>query len=150
VKRRLGAGVVALSLIAAGCGLVSTTSPPATPADFPGIVLELGARGVFAEGIVAGDAGCDDPALVPTAIGFRAHGLDQAEPVQLHVYIFRNQDAYARLRSSVDACTLAYPDADGPPRALDAAPFVIAGSGDWGPAFSEAIRNALIEAAGAG
>ena len=58
------------------CGVVSTTPPAATPADFPGITSEFAKRGVSVNHFVSGDAGCPDPVLTPTAIAFDAKGLD--------------------------------------------------------------------------
>jgi hypothetical protein len=140
----------AVALVAGACGVMNTTAPPATPLDFPGILIELSARGVRAGSVVSGETGCDDPDLIGPAIAFDASGLDQADPVRLHVYIFRNAASYASLRGAVDACTTAYAAADGSVTALDAAPFVVAGTGSWAPEFTAAVREALIAAAGVG
>ena len=83
--------------------------------------------------LVAGDAGCDDPYLVQTAIGFDASGLDQAEPVRLHVYIFRDRDAYERLRSTIDACVAVVVTDPATFEFVDDSPFVLAGQGPWSP-----------------
>ena len=100
--------VAALLLVAtvlvAGCGTISTTAPAPTPADFQGIAAELTKAGVVIDQLVSGDAGCDDPVLIPTAIGLDASGHDQAEPVRLYLYIFRNRGSFDRLRSTIDAC----------------------------------------------
>jgi hypothetical protein len=143
-----GPALLLAALALAGCGLVSTSAPPPTPADFPGILTELDRQGIAVADWASGEPGCDDPVLTPTAITFRGHGLDQAEPVELYVFIFRNQASYDRLRSDVDICTLAYPAAGGPPETLDAAPFVLAGPGPWPPAFRAALRRGLVAAAG--
>ena len=75
----LAAVLLAAALVGA-CGTISTTPPAPTPADFQGIASEITKRGIAIDHIVSGDAGCTDPALIPTAIGFTANGLDQADP----------------------------------------------------------------------
>ena len=144
----------ALALVAVGalgaCDALVETPPAPTPADFQGIAADLVKRGVQIDNIVSGDAGCDDVELKRTAIGLDASGLDQAEPTRIYLYIFRNRDAYNRLRQTVDACAQAYvtdPDAFA---SVEESPFVVAGPGPWAPDFHDAIRAALVEAAGTG
>ncbi len=132
------------------CGVVSTSPPPPTPADFPGITAELAVRGIQVNHFVSGDAGCSDPALVPTAIAFDARGLDQAENVRIYIYIFRNRDAFERLRASIDACASTFVTDPETYETVEQSPFVLAGQGPWGPEFEAAIREALAEAAGTG
>ena len=96
--------ILAVVLALVGCGTISTTPPAPTPADFQGIATELTVRTILIEDIVAGDAGCDDRTLIPTAIGLTASGLDQPTPVRIYLYIFRNRDSFDRLRASVDDC----------------------------------------------
>ena len=91
-------------MIVAACGSISTTAPAPTPADFQGIAAELAKAGIVIDDLVSGDAGCLDPVLIPTAIGVTASGLDQADPVRLYLYIFRNRASFERLRATVDAC----------------------------------------------
>src|SRR5262245_34110675 len=74
-----------LALVVAACGTISTTPPPATPTDFPGLTNQLVGVGVRPSDWVSGDAGCTDPDLVPSAISFRAQGLDQPAPVTLYL-----------------------------------------------------------------
>ena len=76
---------------------ISPGSPPNSPA------TELGVNH-----FVSGDAGCADPVLAPTAIAFDAKGLDQTENVRIHAYIFRNREAFERLRATVDACAASF------------------------------------------
>ncbi len=97
------AGLVLVAVVAA-CGTISTSPPAPTPADFQGIATELTKRTIAIDGIVAGDAGCDDAVLIPTAIAFDASGLDQAEPVRIYLYVFRNRASFERLRATVDDC----------------------------------------------
>ena len=132
------------------CGVISTTPPPATPADFVGITGSLARRHITVEHVVSGDAGCDDRTLAQTAIAFDAKGLDQATPVRVHVYIFRNRDAFERLRQEVDTCARSYatdPDAFA---SVEASPYVVASGGPWAPEFQAAMRSAITEAAGTG
>lgn len=140
------AGLAAL----AGCDALLETAPAPTPADFQGIAADLVQRGVMIDNIVSGDSGCEDVELSRTAIGFDADGLDQASPTRIYVYIFRNREAYERLRQTVDACARSYvvdPDAF---ESVEQSPFVVAGAGPWAPDFHDAIRAALVEAAGTG
>jgi hypothetical protein len=151
--RRALAGVIALSFtigLVAACGTISTSAPAATPADFQGIATELTKRGIAIDHLVSGDAGCTDPVLIPTAISLTASGVDQATPVPLYLYIFRNREAFDRLRSTIDACARAYVTDPDTFESIDDSPFVVAGQGPWAPGFEEALRDALVVAAGTG
>lgn len=153
VAARRSSRIACLSLVAvvlAACGTISTTPPAPTPADFPGITAELALRGIQVNRFVSGDAGCADPVLTPTAIAFDARGLDQAENVRIYLYIFRNREAFERLRASVDACAASFvTDADTFETAEES-PYVLAGQGPWAPEFEGALRDALRDAAGTG
>jgi hypothetical protein len=133
-----------------GCGSLVETAPAPTPADFQGIAADLVKRGIRIDDIVSGDAGCDDVELARTAIGLDAAGLDQASPTRIYLYIFRDRDAYNRLRQTVDTCARSYvvdPDAFA---SVEESPFVVTGPGPWAPDFHAAVRAALVEAAGTG
>ncbi|CAN5558449.1 hypothetical protein BH20CHL7_BH20CHL7_02470 [soil metagenome] len=151
---RRAAIAVALTLLAAvllvGCDRISTGPPAPTPADFQGIATELTKRGIAIDRIVSGDAGCDDPILIPTAIGLDATGLDQDEAVRLYVYIFRNRAAFERLRASVDTCARAFVTDPQTFETIEQSPYVLAGQGPWAPDFEAAVRDALEVAAGTG
>lgn len=144
----LAAGLCAI--VVSGCGLVSTTRPAATPADFVGITSELAKRGVGVNHFVSGDAGCADRVLMPTAIAFDAEGLDQADAVRIYVYIFRNREAFERLRGSIDACASSFVTDPDTFETVEESPFVLAGQGPWAPDFETALRAALTAAAGTG
>ncbi len=58
----------------------------------------LDRREIVVDHVTSGEAGCNDPALARTAIAFDASGLDQVTPVRVYAYIFRNRDAFDRLR----------------------------------------------------
>lgn len=150
VPRRLALGAFVASVGLGACGLVSTTPPAATPADFPGITAALAVRGVQVNHFVSGEAGCDDPVLVPTAIAFDAKGLDQAEFVRIFIYIFRNRASFERLRASVDACAGNFVTDPETFETLEQSPFVLAGQGPWAPEFEAALRDGLAAAAGTG
>lgn len=141
---------LALASSVAGCGMIGTTPPAATPADFQGIAAEIVRRGIAIEGLVSGDAGCDDRELAPTAIRFRASGLGQTEQATLYLYIFRNRSSYEKLRSRVDACARAYVTDPDTFESVEASPFVLAGQGPWAEGFGAALREALQIAAGTG
>jgi hypothetical protein len=144
--------VVGLLLLGslAGCGTISRSAPAPTPADFPGLAGVLGQSGIRVDRIVSGDAGCDDIDLARTAIGFDASGLDQQTPVRARIFIFRNRATYERLRSTVDGCAAAFVTDPDTFESVESSPFVVAGQGPWAPRFKEALRAAIVAAAGTG
>ena len=142
--------LIAAALLVAGCGTISRSAPAPTPADFQGIAGDIVQRGIRIEHIVSGDAGCPDQQLGKTAIGFDAVGLDQATPVRLYVYIFRNRATYERLRSTVDSCARAYVTDPETYESVETSPYVVAGQGPWGSSFKTNLRAAIDEAAGTG
>ena len=148
-RARLSA-VLTLALLVVACGTVSRTPPAPTPADFPALAGILSLAGVSVTNIVSGDAGCPDPDIAKTAIGFDAAGADQAAPVRIHIYIFRNHDTYVRERSSVDRCAAAFVTDPQTFETEEASPFVLAGQGPWAPTFRERMKSALARAAGNG
>ena len=148
----LRASVLALLavLLLAACGSVTVTPPAPTPADFTGIATELTKRGLVLDKLVSGDAGCVDPTLIQTAIGFDAKGLDRADPVRLRIYIFRNRDAFDRLRSTVDTCARSYVTDPDTYEALERSPYVLTGVGPFPPKFKAVLQQAIEAAAGTG
>lgn len=126
------------------------TPPAPTPADFQGIASGLTSRGIVIDALVSGDAGCDDPVLIPTAIGLDAHGLDQSETVRLHLYIFRDREAFERLRASVDACAASFVIDPSTYETIEQSPFVVASQGPWAPGFEAVLREVLEVSAGTG
>jgi len=138
------------ALVIAGCGTVETTPAAPSPADFGGILSEFAKRGVVATHVVAGEAGCSDPALIPTAIAFDAKGLDEATAVRIYLYIFNNRAVFERLRSTIDACARSFVTDPQTYQSIDQSPFVAAGQGPWGTAFEKALRDGLAVAAGSG
>lgn len=154
ISFRVAAITAALLFVAslglAACGSISTTAPAPTPADFQGLATELTIRGVAIDDLVSGDAGCDDKVLIPTAIGITANGLDQDEPVRIYLYIFRNREAFERLRATIDACARSYVTDPETFETVEQSPFVLAGQGPWAPKFEAAVREALLVAGGTG
>jgi hypothetical protein len=148
-RRLLPLAALALTLVAA-CGRISTAEPEPTPADFQGIATELTKRGIAIDDIVSGDAGCRDPVLIQTAIALTASGIDQAEPVRIYLYIFRNRDAFERLRATVDDCARSFVTDPETFETVEQSPFVVAAQGPWAPGFEGALREALEVAAGTG
>ena len=142
-------GLAACLFVVAGCGVV-TERAGADAADFQGLAGEMASRGIELDGLVSGDAGCEDRTLIQTAIGLDASGLDQAEPVRLHLYIFRDRDSYERLRSTIDDCVPSYMTDPATFESIDDSPFVLAGQGPWAPEFKATLREALEVAAGTG
>ena len=139
------AAVLAASL--AACSAFTPTTEPATPTDFAGIVAELLTVKVDVNQVVSGDAGCDDQRLSRTAIGFDASGLDQATPLRIHLYAFKDQQTYDELRPAIDACARSYVTDAASFGSVDVPPYVLAGNGPWPPAFKDALRTALQRAA---
>jgi len=147
---RRAVALVATTAIVAGCGTISTSAPPATPTDFPGIAGRLNAAGIKVRDWVSGDPGCQDDDLAKTAIRFEAQGLDQASPVTLYLYIFRNRDAFERNRDLVGPCAAAFVTDPDTFEELEQSPYVLASQGPWAPGFEAALRSTLALAAGTG
>ena len=139
-----------VALLVAGCGIVSTTPPAATPADFPGIATEFAKRGIHLDHVESGDAGCADRVLAPTAISFDASGLDQARIVRIYVYVFRDRATFERLRATVDDCARSFVTDPQTFESVEQSPFVLAGQGPWGTKFEAVLREGLQVAAGTG
>lgn len=141
--------LVALFAVIA-CGTISTTPPPATPTDFPGLAGRFNAAGIEVANWVSGDAGCRDPDLVSAAISFDAHGLDQASDERLYLYVFRDRAAFERHRDQVGPCAASYVTDAQTYEEIEQSPYVLAGQGPWAPGFEAAVRKTLEEAAGTG
>ncbi len=148
VRRALSA--LLLSVLVAGCGVVSTTPPVPSPAGFTDIANGLASRGIRIDHVVSGDAGCTDPDLIPTAIGLDAAGLDQGSIVRLHLFIFRNRASFEKLRETVDTCAQSFVTDPQTFESIDESPYVLAGQGPWGQQFEAALRDGLKVAAGDG
>lgn len=146
----LAAALLLLSIALAACGGVLQSPPTPNPEPFPGITGQLGRFGVNVLSWTAGDPGCDDPSLSPTAIRFEAAGLDQPTPVPLRIYIFRNREAFERRKADVESCVAAWAEDPASFEILDESPYVLAGQGPWPPGFEDAIRKGLKESAGNG
>ncbi|HSL97248.1 MAG TPA: hypothetical protein VK831_01630 [Candidatus Deferrimicrobiaceae bacterium] len=141
---------VAVAAVLAACGTIQSSAPPHAPESFPEIVSQLGRFGVVAENWVAGDSGCSDATLGPTAIRFEASGLDQATAVPLRIYIFRNRETWDRRRADVDACIAEWAAEPATFEFVDPSPYVLTGPGPWPAEFEAAVRKALDEASGSG
>ena len=152
LRRRVRHAVLlaAVALPLAGCGSISMTAPPATPTDFPGLAGRLNAAGIKVADWVSGDAGCDDADLRKTAIRFEAGGLDQAEPVTLYLYVFRNREAFERNREAIAPCAAAFVTDPETFEQVEQSPYVVAGQGPWAPEFEATLRRTLETAAGTG
>ena len=141
---------LALALAVAGCSLVSSSPPPATPTNFPGITGRLAAAGLSVSDYVSGDAGCTDPDLTSAAISLHVAGLDQATPVKLYLYVFRDHAAWERHRAQIGPCAQAWVTDPQTFGQIEQSPYVVAGQGPWAPAFEAALRKSLEQAAGTG
>jgi hypothetical protein len=150
VGRRVHLSVVLVALVVAACGVVTTTAPAPTPADFQGTASEFAKRGLVIDKAVSGDAGCTDPVLTPTAIGFDASGLDQPTVIRIRLYVFADRATFERLRPSVDACARSFVTDPATYETIEQSPFVLVGQGPWGTTFAAALRAGLQMAAGTG
>jgi hypothetical protein len=148
VRRALLLGLVVL--VIAACGDLVGTQPPATPTDFPGLTGRMKVAGIVLDDWVSGDAGCADPELVPAAISFMAEGLDQADPVKVYLYVFRNRAAWERNRDAIGPCAMEWVTDPQAYEEIQESPYVLAGQGPWAPQFEAAIRAVLAAAAGTG
>jgi hypothetical protein len=142
--------LLAALFLLSGCAAFRGATPEPTPLDFPGIAGQLALHGIEVGSPIAGDAGCTDATLIPTAIGFDAAGLDQAATVRVRVYIFRNRETYERRRPDVDACVAAWATDPATVEFVDASPYVVAIQGPVGARFKTALRESLTVAAGNG
>jgi len=140
----------AAALVLGACGSLRVTEAPATPTDFPGLAGRLAGEGILVADYVSGDAGCDDPELMKTAIRFAARGLDQAEPVTLFLYVFRNRAAFERNLDRIPPCAQSYVTDPQTFEQIEQSPYVLAGQGPWAPDFEAALRAVLEEASGTG
>jgi hypothetical protein len=150
MPRLIRAVALLLALTVAGCGNLLQSPPAPTPADFQGIAGDVVQRGIRIDHIVSGDAGCPDAELKKTAIAFDATGLDQATPVRVYLYIFRNRESYERLRATIDDCARTYVTNAEAFESVETSPYVVAGQGPWGQRFKTNLRAAIEQAAGTG
>ena len=157
--------LLGVALLVGGCGALGTGAgtggsggagaagaggaPAASPSDFGSFAATLSAQGVQITNVVAGDPGCSDRTLAPTAISFRAAGLGQATPVTARVYLFGSGASYDRLRQSVDTCARSFITDPATYVSIDASPYVLVGQGPWAPPLQAALKLAL-EGAAAG
>jgi hypothetical protein len=142
--------LVACALLVGGCSALRGSPPAPTPLDFPGIANQIVQQGLAIGDPIAGDAGCSDPSIIATAIGFDVSGAGVTSPVRARVYIFGSHAAYDRRRADVDTCVGAW--ASDPPNVefIDASPYVLVVQGPVPGAFKAALTRALIVSAGNG
>ena len=143
-------GLLLAALLLAGCSDLGGAPPAPTPQDFPALADQLAIQGLVVGRPVSGEAGCDDPTLIPTAIGFDLSGLGVVTPLRAHVYIFGSRDAYDRRRAQVDACTSAWTTDPGNVEFIDSPPFVLVVQGPVPAPFKAALERALTTTAGNG
>lgn len=139
-----------LSLALAGCGTKTADLPSPSPANFPGIASALADAGITVSQEVSGDAGCNDPKLIPTAIGFTATGLDQAAPVRIHIYIFADSGTWSRLSIEVATCAQSFVTDPSTYESVGPSPYVATGQGPWASQFKAKLLAVLTTAAGDG
>lgn len=148
LRRAVAGGLAAL--LAAGCGIVSSTPPAATPTDFPGLAGRFNAAGIEVDDWISGDAGCVDDVLVPASISFDAWGHDQVDRVRVRLYVFRNRPAFERNRDRVGPCAAGWVTDPATYEEIQQSPYVLAGQGPWAPEFEAVVRATLETASGTG
>ena len=148
--RHVSLGIAAAALLV-GCGSTLDAArgePSATPTDFAGLVRTFADRNLAVSGVVSGDPGCDDQHLAPMAISFHISGGAESLPLIARAYRFRNDEAYQRLRESVDACAAQWVASPNALLVVDASPYVLFVDGVTDEEFKVLVRAALTEAAG--
>jgi hypothetical protein len=151
VRRRIALAAAALVVtVLAGCSTLLDSPPTPAPEPFPGIVGQLGRFGIDVTSWTSGDPGCSDSTLSPTAVRFEATGVDQATPVTLRIYIFKDRDAWDRRLSDVDSCAAAWATDPATFEQLQISPYVLAGQGPWPPGFADALNKGITASAGSG
>lgn len=141
--------LVGASVALGGCKLAEAEPSP-TPADFAGLTRVIGPLGIAVDQTVSGDAGCADAALARTAISFRAGGLDQRNPVPVHLYRFNDDTALQRNIGAIGTCATAYVTDAAQFIQIVESPYVIVGQGPWGPIFTRTLTDGLRTAARSG
>jgi hypothetical protein len=141
---------LAAIVLLAGCSSLVEVQPTPTPLDFGGIQSTLARAGITLKNTVSGDAGCSDPNLIPTAIGFDASGLGVTTPVRIRIYIFSDRAAWQRRQADVDTCIATWATDPAAIESIGQSPYLLAGEGPWPAAFKAALASALQEAAGNG
>lgn len=141
--------VLAAVVLLAGCSDLGGAPPAPTPLDFPGIAGQLTLQGLVVAQPRSGDAGCNDPTLIPTAISFDLSGLGVTTPIRARVFMFADRSAYDRRRAAVDTCTAAWTTDPATVEFVNAPPFVLVVQGPIPTAFKAALVRALTTSAGA-
>jgi hypothetical protein len=146
---RLALGL-ALACVLASCSAILESPPAPDPGAFPDIAGQLGRLGITVSNWTSGDPGCGDSSLSPTSIRFDAKGLDQATPLTLRIYIFKDHATWDRRLADVDTCAQAWATDPATFQQLQVSPYVVAGQGPWPPRFADALRTGITAAAGSG
>lgn len=142
--------ILFLAAALAGCSSILVSPGPPDPAPFPEIASQLGRFGINVQTWTAGDAGCDDATLSPTAIRFTASGLDQAAPLTVRIFIFADREAWDRRLADVDTCAAQWATDPATFQIIQTSPYVVAGQGPWPAGFADAMHQAIEAAAGNG
>lgn len=143
-------GLALAAVLLAGCQAINGKPPEPTPLDFGGIAGDIALEGVTVGRPVSGDAGCHDPAMIASAVGFDVSGLGVPTPLRARVYIFGSHDAYDRRRADVDTCVAEWATDPATVELIDASPYVLVVQGPIPDAFKAALRSGLTAAAGNG
>jgi hypothetical protein len=142
--------VATVTVVLAGCQAINGKPPEPTPLDFGGIAGDIALEGITVGRPVSGDAGCQDPTMIASAVGFDVSGLGVSTALRARVYIFGSHDAYERRRSDVDTCVGSWATDPANVEFIDASPYVLVVQGPIPTAFKTALSTGLQAAAGNG
>jgi hypothetical protein len=140
------ATIVASSVALAGC--YSLAEPSLRPGDSRDVMAALTRHGVVVGDIVVGEAACDDRDLIENALHLTVTGADDPAPVDLFMYLFRVR-GWEGSAEAVDDCQAEYAAGLDPAavvRRVDVPTYRAFGA-DWSDGLTDAVRDALEEAA---
>ena len=149
-RNPIAAATLVAALVVGGCTALQGRPPEPTPLDFGGIATQLTLQGLTVARPISGDAGCADPTIIPTAIGFDLSSLGVEQPIRARVYIFGDRAAYERRRADVDRCVAAWATDPAAVEFVDGSPFVLVVQGPVPALFKSALGRAITTAAGNG
>ena len=91
-------------------------------------------RRIAIDDIVSGDAGCDDPDLIPTAIGFDApRASTRPSRCGSTCTSSATGTSFEQLRATIDVCARSFVTDAETYETVEQSPFVLAGQGPWAP-----------------
>ena len=147
------AGIVFLSAVLL-LGACAGPPIPATPQPATGVFTELAILGGSTPNLVAGDPGCNQPDMIPSAIHAQVRVPATASQLtDVYLFTWADHDAWSRGAVAFDSCRAEYAAsqsaAGGTVDELDVSPYRAFGAG-WSSALKSALQQAMTKAAGNG